>query len=227
MNEMAVGQFLRDMNARGLSLDEDSVRKEMDRFKQQYGTGLPLMPVHREGVKNVLEGNLDLREMSKANIPTSYKIPTYGTQKAGDFGKSMVLDVHEAAGQTRGSKYHPYFTEQGGFSQIEYGPAEEQMLQIAQDLGIPGGMAQAGRWFGGGELTGLKSPRGDALDLLEKQAAFTLHGQGVKPTPRNVRNFVLDMVETGRGELMPYFKKTPMPDYRTEKKKGGLVAFER
>jgi hypothetical protein len=227
MNEMAVGQFLRDMNARGLSLDEDSVRKEMDRFKQQYGTGLPLMPVHREGVKNVLEGNLDLREMSKANIPTSYKIPTYGTQKAGDFGKSMVLDVHEAAGQTRGSKYHPYFTEQGGFSQIEYGPAEEQMLQIAQDLGIPGGMAQAGRWFGGGELTGLKSPRGDALDLLEKQAAFTLHGQGVKPTPRNVRNFVLDMVETGRGELMPYFKKTPMPDYRTEKKKGGLVALER
>lgn len=227
MNEMAVGQFLRDMNARGLSLDEDSVRKEMDRFKQQYGTGLPLMPVHREGVKNVLEGNLDLREMSKANIPTSYKIPTYGTQKAGDFGKSMVLDVHEAAGQTRGSKYHPYFTEQGGFSQIEYGPAEEQMLQIAQDLGIPGGMAQAGRWFGGGELTGLKSPRGDALDLLEKQAAFTLHGQGIKPTPRNVRNFVLDMVETGRGELMPYFKKTPMPDYRTEKKKGGLVALER
>jgi hypothetical protein len=227
MNEMAVGQFLRDMNARGLPLDEDTVRKEMDRFKQQYGTGLPLMPVHREGVKNVLEGNLDLREMSKANIPTNYKIPTYGTQKAGDFGQSMVLDVHEAAGQTRGSKYHPYFTEQGGFSQTEYGPAEEQMLQIAQGLGIPGGMAQAGRWFGGGELTGLKSPRGDALDLLEKQAAYTLQGQGVNPTPRNIRNFMLDMVETGRGELMPYFKKAPMPDYRTEKKKGGLVAFER
>lgn len=227
MNEMAVGQFLRDMNARGLPLDEDTVRKEMDRFKQQYGTGLPLMLVHREGVKNVLEGNLDLREMSKANIPTSYKIPTYGTQKAGDFGKSMVLDVHEAAGQTRGSKYHPYFTEQGGFSQTEYGPAEEQMLQIAQGLGIPGGMAQAGRWFGGGELTGLKSPRGDALDLLEKQAAYTLQGQGINPTPRAIRNFVLDMVETGRGELMPYFKKTPMPDYRTEKKKGGLVALER
>ncbi len=227
MNEMAVGQFLRDMNARGLPLDEDTVRKEMDRFKQQYGTGLPLMPVHREGVKNVLEGNLDLREMSKANIPTSYKIPTYGTQKAGDFAQSMVLDVHEAAGQTRGSKYHPYFTEQGGFSQTEYGPAEEQMLQIAQGLGIPGGMAQAGRWFGGGELTGLKSPRGDALDLLEKQAAYTLQGQGINPTPRNIRNFVLDMVETGRGELMPYFKKTPMPDYRTEKKKGGLVALER
>lgn len=223
INEMAVGQFLRNMHARGLPLDEATVRKEMDRFSAQYGTGLPLMPVHREGVKNVLEGGLDLREMSKADIPTSYKIPTYGTQKAGDFAGSMVLDVHEAAGQTRGSRYHPYFTEQGGFSQPEYGPAESQMLDIAKGLGLPGGMAQAGRWFGGGELTGLKSPRGDALDLLERQAAFTLHGQGVKPTPRNIRNFVLDMIETGEGELMPYFKKTPMPDYRTEKKKGGSV----
>lgn len=223
INEMAVGQFLRNMHARGLPLDEATVRKEMDRFSSQYGTGLPLMPVHREGVKNVLEGGLDLRAMSKADIPTSYKIPTYGTQKAGDFAESMVLDVHEAAGQTRGSKYHPYFTEQGGFSQPEYGPAETQMLGIAKGLGLPGGMAQAGRWFGGGELTGLKSPRGDALDLLERQAAYTLHGQGINPTPRNVRNFVLDMIETGEGELMPYFKKSPMPDYRTEKKKGGSV----
>jgi hypothetical protein len=223
MNEMAVGQFLRDMQARGLPLDEETVKREMAAFKSKYGTGLPLMPIHREGVKNVLEGNLDLREQLKADIPTNYKIPTYGTQKAGDFGKSVVLDVHEAAGQTQGSRFHPYFNEQGGFGSREYGAAENQMLDIAQGLGIPGGMAQAGRWFGGGELTGLKSPRGDALDLLEKQAAFTLQGLGVNPTPKNIRNYLLDMIDTGQGVLMPWYKKEGMPDVRSEKKKGGAV----
>ena len=223
MNEVAVGQFLRDMKSRGLPLDEDTVRKEMDLFREKYGVGLPLMPVHRQGVQNVLEGNQDLREMLKADIPTNYKIPTYGAQKAGDFGKSVVLDVHEAAGETQASKYHPYFTEQGGFGPTEYGAAENKMLDIAGEMGIPGGMAQAGRWFGGGELTGLKSPRGDALDLLEKQAAYTLQGQGINPTPRAVRNYILDMIETGRGVMMPWFKGAPMPDVRTVKKKGGLV----
>lgn len=223
MNEMAVGQFLRDMQARGLPLDEATVSKEMAAFKEKYGTGLPLMPVHREGVKNVLEGGQDLRELLKADIPTNYKIPTYGTQKAGDFGKSVVLDVHESAGQTRGSRYHPYFTEQGGFGPTEYGLAESKMLDIADELGIPGGMAQAGRWFGGGELTGLKSPRGDALDLLERQAAYTMQGLGIKPTPGNIRKYILDMMESGEGVLMPWYKKEGMPDLRTEKKKGGAV----
>jgi hypothetical protein len=224
LNEMAVGQFLRDMNARGLPLDEETVKREMEAFKQKYGTGLPLMPVHREGVRNVLEGNLDLREMSKADIPVNYKIPTYGTQKAGDFGKSVVLDVHEASGETQASRFHPYFSKQGGFGSTEYGAAEQQMLDIAKSLGLPGGTAQAGRWFGGGELTGLVSPRGDALDLLERQAAYTLNGMGITPTPRNVRNYLLDMIETGEGVLMPYYsKKVPLPDVRTEKKKGGAV----
>ena len=223
MNEMAVGQFLRDMNARGLPLDEKTVAEEMAKFKSQYGTGLPLMPVHREGVRQVIEGGQNMRDMVKADIPTNYKIPTYGTQKAGDFGKSMVLDVHESAGQTQGSRYHPYFTEQGGFGPTEYGLAESKMLDIANEMGIPGGMAQAGRWFGGGELTGLKSPRGDALDLLERQAAYTMQGLGIKPTPKMIREYILDMIESGRGVLMPYYKSEAIPDYRTQKKKGGAV----
>jgi hypothetical protein len=223
MNEMAVGQFMRDMKARGLPLDEDTVTAEMAKFKEKYGTGLPLMPIHRQGVQNVIEGGLNMRDMVKADIPTNYKIPTYGTQKAGDFGKSVVLDVHEAAGETQGSRYHPYFTEQGGFGPTEYGLAESKMLDIANEMGIPGGMAQAGRWFGGGELTGLKSPRGDALDLLEKQTAYTLQGMGINPTPKVVRDYILNMIDTGEGVLMPWFKGSPMPDVRTVKKEGGEV----
>ena len=158
MNEMAVGQFLRNMHAQGIPLTEANVAKGMAGFKEQFGMGLPLMPVHRTGVANVLENNMNLRDMSLANIPTNYKIPTYGTQKAGDFANSAVLDVHEAAGQSMGNRYHPYFTEAGGFGNTEYNAGEQGLLGIAKELGVPGGMAQAGRWFGGGDLTGLRSP---------------------------------------------------------------------
>lgn len=226
MNEMAVGQFLRNMNAQGLPLDEAAVAKQMAEFKKQFGMGLPLMPIHRTGVQSVLENNVDLREHNLANIPTNYKIPTYGTQKAGDFAHSAVLDVHEAAGQSQGSRYHPYFNEAGGFGNTEYNAGEQGLLGIAKELGLPGGMAQAGRWFGGGELTGLRSPRGDALDLLEKQYAYTLQQQGKQPNPANIRAEVLKQIETGEGTLLPWYKKEGMPDVRTtglQRKDGGQV----
>lgn len=226
INETAVGQFLRDMNARGIPLTEENVAKEMAAYKQKFGVGLPLMPVHRQGVANVLEGGQDLREMNKANIPTNYKIPTYGTQKAGDFGKSAVLDVHEAAGQTQGSRYHPYFKEQGGFGNTEYNAGEQGLLGIADEMGIPGGMAQAGRWFGGGELTGLKSPRGDALDILEKQVAYTLKQQGKQPNPAMIRQEILNQIRTGEGNLLPWYKGEGIPDVREvglQRKDGGAV----
>jgi hypothetical protein len=226
MNEMASGQLLRDMNARGIPLTEENVAREMALYKEKFGIGLPLMPIHRQGVANVLEGGQNLREMNKANIPTNYKIPTYGSQKAGDFANSVVLDVHEAGGHTQGSRFHPYFNEQGGFGNTEYNAGEQGMLGIAQDLGIPGGMAQAGRWFGGGELTGLKSPRGDALDLLEKQVAYTLKQKGVQPNPANVRSEVLRQIETGEGDLLPWYRKEGMPDVREtglQRAEGGPV----
>jgi hypothetical protein len=229
MNEMAVGQFLRNMNARGIPLTEENVAKEMALYKEKFGIGLPLMPIHRQGVQNVLEGGVNLREQNLANVPTNYKIPTYGTQKAGDFKDSAVLDVHEAAGQSQGSRFHPYFNEAGGFGNTEYAKGEEGLLGIANELGIPGGMAQAGRWFGGGELTGLKSPRGDALDLLEKQVAFTLKQKGVQPNPANVRAEVLKQIETGEGDLLPWYRKEGMPDVREtglQRAEGGEVDIE-
>jgi len=229
MNEMAVGQFMRDMNARGIPLTEENVAREKAVYKEKFGISLPLMPLHREGVAKVIEGGQDLREMSKANIPTNYKIPTYGSQKAGDFANSVVLDVHEAGGQTQGSRFHPYFNEQGGFGNTEYNAGEQGLLGIAGDLGIPGGMAQAGRWFGGGELTGLRSPRGDALDLLEKQVAYTLNKKGIQPNPANVRAEVLRQIETGEGDLLPWYRKEGMPDVRQtglQRKEGGEVTME-
>lgn len=226
MNEMAVGQFLRNLHSQGIPLTPENVKREMAAFKEQFGIGLPLFDGHRLGVANVLENNLNLRDLSQANIPTNYKIPTYGAQKTGDFAHSATLDVHEAAGQTQGSRSHPYFTEAGGFGNTEYNAGEQGFLGIAKELGLPGGMAQAGRWFGGGELTGLKSPRGDALDLLEKQFAFSLLHQGRQPNPANIRSEVLKQIETGEGMLLPWYRKEGMPDVRTtglQRKDGGQV----
>ena len=227
MNEMAAGQLLRNMNARGIPLTEENVTREMAAFKEKFGISVPLMPVHRQGVQNVIEGGQNLRDMSIANIPTNYKIPTYGSQKAGDFAKSIVLDVHEAAGLSQGIRFHPYFKEQGGFGNTEYGVGEKGLLGMAEDMGLPGGMAQAGRWFGGGELTGLKSPRGDALDLLEKQVAYTLKQKGVQPNPANVREEILRQIETGEGDLLPWYRKEGMPDVREtglQRAEGGAVS---
>ena len=121
--------------------------------------------------------------------------------------------MHEAQGETLGSRYHPYFTEQGGFGKNEYGRAESYMLDIASEMGLPTGTGQAGRWFGGGELTGLKSPRRDSLELLERQAAYTLHEAGQPTDPVSVRNYIMKLMQEG-GDMLPWAKTTPMPDYR-------------
>lgn len=218
LNENAVGNMLMSMHSRGIPLSKENVVKEMDAFRAQYGVGLPLMDVHRKGVADVLEGGQSLRAkllrpISKAEDAPEYKIPTYGVQKTGDFKHSWVGDTHEASGETLASRYHPYFSEAGGFNTSEYGRAENHMNDIARELGIPTGMAQAGRWFGGGELTGLRSPRGDALDLLEKQVAYTMNKTGKEVSPKSVRDYTIELMRNG-GVLLPWFQKSDMPDVR-------------
>jgi hypothetical protein len=80
-------------------------------------------------------------------------------------------------------------------------------------MSLPTRSAQAGRWFGGGELTGLLSPRGDSLDLLERKVAYTLHSQGQPTDPMSVRNYTMKLIQEG-GDLLPWATDDPMPDYR-------------
>ena len=53
--------------------------------------------------------------------------------------------MHEAQGETLGSRFHLYSAEQGGFGKNEYGRAENYMWGIANEMGLPAGSAQAGR----------------------------------------------------------------------------------
>lgn len=213
INENAVGNLLMSLHYQGIPLTDDNVKRAMREFKGQFGTGLPLMPVHRKGTARVLEQGVDLRDLVTRNLTQNYKIPTYAAQKRGDFLHSWTGDVHEATGETFGSTLHPYFTEAGGFGKLEYGPAEGHMLDIAREVGVPGGTAQAGRWFGGGEKTGLLSPRGDALDMLEQQAAYTLHTMGRPTDPASVRDYIMGLIAEG-GTMMPWQSPRPMPEHR-------------
>jgi hypothetical protein len=63
------------------------------------------------------------------------------------------------------------------------------------------------------EVTGLKSPRGDSLDLLERQVAYTLHAMGQPTNPMAVLNYTMKLIREG-GDLLPWRKKVPMPEYR-------------
>lgn len=218
INEQAVGNALMAAKLRGQDINDPAVLAAIrGSFKESMGIGLPAMPVHAGAVSSVLEGNdlaskLQAPYRLAADAPEA-KLPTYGRNKAGDFGKSATLDVHEAQGQMLGSQSFPYFKESGGFKPAEYGVAEPEFLKIADELGVPGGTAQAGRWFGGGELTGLASPRGDALDIIEKQVAYTLKQKGQDYSPAAVRDYTMKLIQEG-GELAPWFKKQHMPDVR-------------
>lgn len=211
--EQAIGNMLVMMNAQGIPLTKENVAKFADLYQQKFGQRLPMMGSHVEGARKVLEGGLDLTDLIRNNLVDSYKIPTYSTNKKGNFARSWTGDTHEAQGETQGSRFHPYFSEQGGFGGNEYGPAERGFGGIADELSLPWGTAQAGRWYGGGELTGLKSPRGDLLDLIERQAAYTLHEMGQSTNPADVRKYVLDLMQGG-GWLAPWSLKSPMPDRR-------------
>lgn len=75
------------------------------------------------------------------------------------------------------------------------------------------GPMQGVRWHGMGDLTNLKSEPGDWLNTIEKQAAYTMHGRGMRTQPKDVRNYLLDLIEFG-GDRAPYSKDEPMPDRR-------------
>ena len=87
----------------------------MARFKDATKTGMPLMPVHTQGAAKVLEQGISPIDVLNQNATDSYKIPTYSANQTGNFGRSWTGDVHEAAGETLGSRFNPYFKAQGGF----------------------------------------------------------------------------------------------------------------
>lgn len=184
-NELAVGSVLNWALKRGL-FDPSNVLTEAgakeaslrvrEALKREFpdAQGFPLMSVHTQTFGKLLQGI----------APGSDKVPTYLGQKGSVLNPEqglrpgLVLDTHEAMGQTLGAPYHNYFAQKGGFERTEYGPQEDLVQQVIRSLGVSDRTGQAARWLGGGEITGLRTAPKDYGQLFDDLVARDVQQRG-------------------------------------------------
>lgn len=142
------------------------------------------------------------------------KVPQYFREK---LGESMTPDELAATANPIGSVVDTHESKAVlvpvGLERLidnmtgrQYDQVSDVYRVLAQKLGLPVETVQAGRWLGGGELTGLKSPRGDYVqgfeDALYKSA--TKAGKDLsRPALRRYRDDVLQ----GRDFILPDYGK--------------------
>jgi hypothetical protein len=166
---------------------------------QQFGipTGLPLMGTHLQS----------FGRLSMGATPESFKVPTYRAQKGSVHNPNMgdvpgiVLDTHEAKGQTLASPFHDYHRNNGGFIGADYGVQEDFARQMARSLAMRDRTAQANRWFGGARITGVDTPLADYAQNFEGMAMWNAVERNLDPQR------LVDEVARGENILFPYMQK--------------------
>lgn len=165
---------LRGMSSKELEATAKRLREAIaDAFPG--APGIPLMGTHLGTYGN----------LATDTAPDAYKVLTYRGQKGSVLNPNrgnvpgIVLDTHEATGTTLGSPFHTYFSEQGGFTGPEYGLQEDLVRQVARSLNLSDRTAQAGRWSGGGKLTGLISPPADYAQIFEDLVQWNAKQRGI------------------------------------------------
>lgn len=136
----------------------------------------------------------------------SRKVPYYSRQKMGEstgVGGTMgpVVDTHESKAvlyPIGGERYIDNLTGS------EYEQVGDFYRDRARAMGIPVETYQAGRWIGGGPLTGLKSPRGDYTQGLEDVLAWSAQQMGRASDPKSLRRYWQDVAQ-GRDFILPYY----------------------
>jgi hypothetical protein len=209
--ENAIGSLIMRMEQAGIPITKENVLKAHDEFKALTGGGLSMMEGHYAPFAKFLEQGFPSGEKQAQKISSFYQ------NKTGNF-RPYVFDTHEAAGTSYATPYGPYFWGQGGARDTEYGALESLLQQkIAAPLNLDPAIAQEGRWFGLGELTGLKTGGGDWLDNYEKQAAWSAQELGKELTRKEQQRYVAD-VFAGKERMLPWWKKDqPIPDVRKKR----------
>jgi hypothetical protein len=209
--ENAIGSLIMRLEQAGIPITKENVLKAHDEFKALTGGGLSMMEGHYAPFAKFLEQGFPSGEKQAQKISSFYQ------NKTGNF-RPYVFDTHEAAGTSYATPYGPYFWGQGGAKDTEYGALESLLQQkIAAPLNLDPAIAQEGRWFGLGELTGLKTGGGDWLDNYEKQAAWSAKELGKELTRKEQQRYVAD-VFAGKERMLPWWKKDqPIPDVRKKR----------
>lgn len=192
------------MKKQGIEPTWENAQKIAQQMKDQHGVGFFLGPSHVGNWNNAQAGGL-------TGFDAQQKIASYAEALRGNFNP-YVIDTHETKGLSMGTSYFPYFDKQKGVNSREYGTIERSAQNIAKDLNLPPANMQAGRWFGGGELTGLKSPRGDYLNTFEDLVRWNAEKRGWD-TSRPAMQQKIDQVLQGDEILLPYWRKTPLIEY--------------
>lgn len=210
--ENAIQSLLMGMQRQGIPINEQTVTAAKAAFKANTGKGLTLMKGHYEPFAKYLTDGFP------SGSDQAQKIASFFNNKMGNY-RPYTLDTHESAGLFLGTKDAPYWWTAGGMTKPEYGPVEKIVKEkVADQMGIDPGVAQEGRWFGLGELTGLKTGGGDWLDNFERQAAYSAHQLGKPMDRKSLRNYTVRAF-AGDEVLLPWYSKnTPIPDYRPKLK---------
>ena len=209
--ENAIGSLIMRMEQQGIPITKENVLKAHDEFKKLTGGGLSMMEGHYNPFAKFLEQGFPSGEKQAQKISSFYQ------NKRGNFAP-YVFDTHEAAGTSYATPYGAYFWGQGGAKNTEYGLLEKILQdKLAAPLGVDPAIAQEGRWFGLGELTGLKTGGGDWLDNYERQAAWSAQQLGKELTRKEQQRYVAD-VFAGKERMLPWWKKgEPIPDVRKKR----------
>lgn len=173
-----------------------------------------LGPSHVENFQHLDDPNYEWKLGDKD------KVRSYGSNLLGNF-ENVALDTHEAKGASMGTAHYPFYERSKGFAANEYGAFEGGYRDVAEDLGLRPGSAQAGRWYGGGELTGLKTGKGDWLSTFEHMVVYTAEKLGRGTGRGDLQTLALEIL-TGQTPMVPYYptKKAPLPKLSSRKELG-------
>jgi hypothetical protein len=158
----------------------------------------------------------------------AWKLPSYfeGRQGAGGFdvtqpGGTPALDTHERRRLLQGALDEPGVAKMFKALGVPTGPSDVLPLRnaldyrdvsqlysdAAQRFGLPTAQAaQAARWTGGFDMTGLQSPPyGDYIQLLEDAVAYSAQQRGMDDSPAALRKYMQRVLQ-GDEFIVPYAK---------------------
>lgn len=225
-SEISASTILNFARKRGLPL------KEAKRiFLRETGTGkLPMLTgMHRKvGEKAIDTGALLPENLLGAN----WKVPMYADKRLGGGGILDVdapgalpaLDTHEKRRLLQLARQDPQVAKlmkELGVFDLDHVPIKNaadyralggMYVDAAREMGLPtSGTFQAGRWVGGWDQTGLKSPPfGDYTQILEDLITYSAQRRGMPSDPQSLRRY-FDRVLTGDDFIVPFTGKGAIP----------------
>lgn len=187
-----------------------SMREAANRMLQMYpqSQGAWIAPTHDVVFQRYLQEGI-INPPSPAS--GSRKIAQYARQKLGESGGpgrgGGTIDTHEGKALLQPVGAERYDVRKTG---AEY----EQMADVYREggsrLGVPSESYQAGRWIGGGPLTGLVSPMGDYVQHLEDTLLWSAIQMGLPTDPASLRRY-WERVAQGQDFILPFHGKKGFP----------------